>query len=310
MVDKNKPMNPLRTPEDRFKNLPDFSFAANYLEDLPGTLGCRVHYLDEGPSDADTVWLCLHGEPTWCYLYRKMIPVFVEAGHRVIAPDFVGFGRSDKLEDDDAYSFDLHRGTLLALIKRLDLKNIQLVCQDWGGLLGLTLPLDQPDRFSGLLVMNTMLASGDFQLSKGFLAWRGFVASKADLDVAALMKRSVPSLSDAEAEAYAAPFPDKTYKAGVRRFPELVPDTPDAPGAAISRQARSWWENEWHGRSLMAIGMQDPVLGPDVMRELHRSIRNCPEPMEVADAGHFVQESGGVIAERALTELGSSQGQD
>jgi haloalkane dehalogenase len=301
-------MNMLRTPENRFENLPDFPFAANYLEDLPGTLGCRVHYLDEGPSDADTVWLCLPGEPTWCYLYRKMIPVFVEAGHRVIAPDFLGFGRSDKPEDDAAYSFDLHRDTLLSLIKRLDLKNIQLVGQDWGGILGLTLPLDQPDRFTGLLVMNTMLASGDIELSKGFLAWRDFVASKPDLDVGALMKRSVPKLTDEEAAAYAAPFPDKRYKAGVRRFPQLVPDNPDAPGAAISKQARSWWENEWHGRSLMAIGMQDPVLGPDVMRELHRSIRNCPAPMELADAGHFVQEEGRVIAERALAELGLSQG--
>jgi len=238
-----------------------------------------------------------------------MIPVFVEAGHRVIAPDFIGFGRSDKPEDDDVYSFDLHRNTLLSLIERLDLKNIQLVCQDWGGLLGLTLPVSQPDRFSGLLVMNTMLATGDIELSKGFLAWRDFVSSKPDLDVAGLMKRSVPSLSDEEAAAYAAPFPDMSYKAGVRRFPQLVPDNPDTPGAAISREARTWWEKEWSGRSLMAIGMQDPVLGPVVMRDLHRSIRNCPAPMEVTDGGHFVQESGGVIAERALTELGVSQNQ-
>lgn len=298
-------MKILRTPDERFSDLPGFPFDANFLEDLPGVRGCRVHYLDEGPANAETVWLCLHGEPTWCYLYRKMIPVFAEAGHRVVAPDLIGFGRSDKPGDDAVYSFDFHRDMLLALIDRLDLKNIRLVCQDWGGLLGLTLPVSRPDRFSGLLVMNTMLATGDIELSKGFLAWRDYVSSRPDLDVAALMTRSVPSLSDEEVAAYAAPFPDISYKAGVRRFPELVPDHPDAPGAAISREARSWWQEEWQGQSMMAIGMQDPVLGPAVMRDLHRFIRGCPAPIEVSDAGHFVQENGEAIAEKAVATLSS-----
>ncbi len=298
-------MNILRTPDSRFVDLPGFPFGAKYLEGLPGTNGCRVHYLDEGPSDAETVWLCLHGEPTWSYLYRKMIPVFIEAGHRTVAPDFIGFGRSDKPADDKDYTFDRHRDMLLALIDRLNLQNIRLVCQDWGGLLGLTLPMDRPNRFSALLVMNTMLGTGDFELSKGFLAWRDFVKSKPDLDVAKLMVRTAPTLSDEEAAAYAAPFPDVTYKAGVRSFPDLVPDGPDAPGAELSRQARTWWQNEWQGKSLMAIGMQDPVLGPAVMRALHSTIRKCPAPIEIANAGHFVQESGEAIAARAVAEFGS-----
>ena len=296
-------MQILRTPEDRFTDLPGFPFAANYLDKLHGADGCRVHYVDEGPADADVTWLCLHGEPTWSYLYRKMIPVFVEAGHRVVAPDFIGFGRSDKPDDDAFHTFDRHRKMLLAVVDRLDLRNIRLVCQDWGGLLGLTLPMSRPDRFSALLVMNSMLGTGDIPLSEGFLAWRAFAGNKPDMDVAALIKRATPILSDGEAAAYAAPFPDAAYKAGVRRFPQLVPDHPDAPGAALSRKARTWWENDWQGRSLMAIGMKDPVLGPGVMRNLHRSIRNCPPPIEVPDAGHFVQEWGEPIARAALRQL-------
>ena len=296
-------MQVLRTPNDRFRNLPDFPFAPNYLDDLPGIHGCRVHYVDEGPADADSTWLCLHGEPTWSYLYRKMIAVFVEAGHRVIAPDFIGFGRSDKPDDDAFYTFDRHRETLLGLVDRLDLRNIRLVCQDWGGILGLTLPMSRPDRFSALLVMNTMLGTGDAPLSEGFLAWRNYARSKPDLDAAALIKRATPMLSDEEAAAYNAPFPDIAYKAGVRRFPDLVPDNPDAPGAALSREARAWWENDWEGQSLMAVGMKDPVLGLPVMLELHRCIRNCPPPIEIPDGGHFLQEWGKLVAKAALRQF-------
>lgn len=296
-------MEILRTPDERFQNLPGFSYAGHYMEGLPGYAGIRIHYLDEGPADADVVWLCLHGEPTWSYLYRKMIPEFVDAGHRVVAPDFIGFGRSDKPADEAAYTFDFHRDMLLAFIDRLDLRNIRLVCQDWGGLLGLTLPVSMPDRFSGLLVMNTALGTGDVPLGEGFLAWRAYSRSRPDLDVAALMLRSVSGLTPEEAAAYAAPFPDARYKAGVRRFPEMVPDRPDAPGAAISREARTWWKEQWQGKSLMAIGMNDPVLGPPVMRSLHKIIRNCPPPIEVPEAGHFVQEHGQAVDREALEIL-------
>jgi len=296
-------MDVLRTPDERFYNLPDFTYAPNYVEDLPGCSGIRIHYVDEGPADAGPVWLCLHGQPTWTYLYRKMIPEFLGAGHRVVAPDFIGFGRSDKPADDAVYTFDFHREMLLAFIDRLDLRNIRLVCQDWGGLLGLTLPMSRPARFSGLLVMNTTLGTGDLPLGEGFLAWRAYSRSRPDLDVAALMLRSVAGLTEDEAAAYAAPFPDARFKAGVRRFPEMVPDAPDAPGAALSREARAWWKEQWQGKSLMAIGMKDPVLGPPVMRHLHTIIRNCPPPIEVPEAGHFVQEHGREIARKAVDAL-------
>ncbi len=292
-------MNALRTPDERFATLPGFPFAPHYL-DGPG--GLRMHYLDEGARDAP-VALCLHGQPTWSYLYRKMIPAFLAAGLRVVAPDFFGFGRSDKPEEEAVYTFDFHRVSVVGLIEALDLRRVTLVCQDWGGLIGLTIPMDMALRFERLLVMNTSLATGDFPLPEGFLAWRAFSNSKPDMDIAALMKRAVPSLSDVEAEAYAAPYPDARYKSGVRRFPNLVPDRADAGGAALARRARDFWSNGWSGKSFMAIGMQDPVLGPPAMRMLHTIIRNCPPPLEFPDAGHFVQEAGALIVERAMVSF-------
>jgi pimeloyl-ACP methyl ester carboxylesterase len=293
----------LRTPDGRFANLPGFAFAPHYLEGLPGSPGLRMHYLDEGPRVAPHVFLCLHGEPTWSYLYRRMIPVFTAAGHRAVAPDLFGFGRSDKPEEDAAYTFDMHRGALLGFIERLDLRNITLVVQDWGGLLGLTLPMEMPGRFSRLLVMNTMLATGDVPLTDGFLAWRAWVAKNPDLDCGKLLARSCPHLSPAEAAAYEAPYPDGRFKAGARRFPALVPDAPDAPGAALSRRARDWWTNAWTGESFMAVGTRDPVLGPAAMAVLRGWIRGCPEPYLHPEAGHFAQEWGDDIARRALAHF-------
>ena len=290
----------LRTPEERFESLPDFPYTPHYAEDLNGFKGMRMHYVDEGPAEAARVFLCLHGEPTWSFLYRKMIPVFAGADQRVVAPDFFGFGRSDKPVDDEVYQFDFHRRALMAFIERLDLKPIVLVCQDWGGILGLTVPMEMPDRFSHLVVMNTVLATGDMELSDGFRAWRKYVEDHPDFDVAGLMKRACPSLTEAECAAYDAPFPDKRYKAGVRR----VPDHPDAPGAALSRKARDWLRAQWAGQSFMAVGMQDPVLGSPVMRSLQKIIKGCPDPYEVAEAGHFVQESGEKIAQKALNAFG------
>lgn len=293
----------LRTPDERFAGLPDWPYAPRHVERPDGL---RLHHVDEGPRDAPRTWLCLHGQPTWSYLYRRMIPVFTAAGHRVVAPDFPGFGRSDKPRDEAVYTFGFYRDALLSLVEALDLRNVALVVQDWGGLIGLTLPMAAPERYAALLVMNTTLATGDAPLSKGFLDWRAFSNSRPDMDVAGLMRRACPHLTPAEAAAYAAPYPNATYKAGVRRFPNLVPDRPDAEGAALSRQARDFWRNQWNGRSLMAIGMADPVLGPPVMRALHADIRNCPPPLEIAEAGHFVQEWGEPIAREAVATLGQA----
>jgi haloalkane dehalogenase len=284
----------MRTPDARFANLPGFAHAPRYLE----WRGLRAHYVDEGRGER--AFLCLHGEPTWSYLYRRMIPPFLASGARVVAPDFIGFGRSDKPAEEAFYTFDMHRAFLLEFIERLDLTRITLVVQDWGGLLGLTLPMEMPGRFERLLVMNTALGTGDAPLSEGFLAWRAYVNRTPDLPCGKLMRRSCPQLTQAEADAYDAPFPDLASKAGARAFPNLVPDAPDAPGAALSRRARDWWTNAWQGESFMAIGAADPVLGPPVMQALRKSIRNCPAPYVHAQGGHFLQEWGEDIAREAL----------
>ena len=284
----------MRTPDDRFANLPGYPWKPNYLE----WKGLRVHYLDEGKGSRTL--LCLHGEPTWSYLYRKMIPPFLAAGWRVVAPDFIGFGKSDKPVEEDFYTFDLHRGFLLDFIEKLNLKNIAIAVQDWGGLLGLTLPMEAPQRYERLLIMNTALGTGDVPLSDGFVAWRDYVAKTPSMDCGKLLGRACPHLSAAEAAAYEAPYPDAASKAGVRRFPQLVPDRVDAPGAAISRRARDWWQKDWQGETFMAVGAKDPVLGPPVMQALRKIIRNCPEPYVHAEGGHFLQEWGDDIAAEAL----------
>ncbi len=290
----------LRTPDERFESLPGFAYEPHYIDDLKGYDALRMHYIDEGSNDINEVFLCLHGQPTWSYLYRKMIPIFLNAGYRTVAPDYFGFGRSDKPIEEKVYTFDFHRNSLLEFIKRLDLRNITLVVQDWGGLLGLTLPLDMPERFSRLLLMNTALGVGDIPLPKGFLFWREWNNNHPDLEPGRLIARQCPHLTEGEKNAYNAPFPDIKYKAGVRRFPNLVPDHLDAPGAKVSRLARDWLQNKWSGESFMAVGMQDPVLGPSVMRVLRTYIKGCPKPFRIKDAGHFVQEWGDQIAKKAL----------
>jgi haloalkane dehalogenase len=292
----------LKTPQERFTALPGFAWPAHSRDDLPGYSGLAMSYLDEGPPNAP-VFLCLHGQPTWSYLYRRMIPHFLATGSRVVAPDFYGFGRSDKPADDRVYTFDFHRNSLLAFVRALELTDVTLVVQDWGGLLGLTLPQEMPERFTRLIVMNTALPTGDVPLPKGFLDWRAFSNGHPDMAVGKLLARACPHLTPAEAAAYDAPYPDTRYKGGVRRFPNLVPEFLDSPGAAIGRAARQFWRNEWQGRSIMAVGMTDPVLGPPVMRALHRDIRGCPPPLEFADAGHFVQEWGEQVAPAAITAL-------
>ena len=284
----------MRTPDSRFANLPDFPWAPKYWE----WKGLRGHYLDEGAGDRTL--LCLHGEPTWSYLYRKMIPPFLAAGWRVVAPDFLGFGRSDKPEDEGFYTFDMHRAFLLDFVERMNLEHVALAVQDWGGLIGLTLPMEAPARYERLLVMNTALGTGESPLTPGFIAWRDYVAKTPSMDCGKLLARACPHLSEAEALAYEAPFPDAASKAGVRRFPQLVPDRPDAPGAAISRRARDWWRSAWQGETFMAIGAKDPVLGPPVMHALRSIIRGCPEPWIHPEGGHFLQEWGGEVAGEVL----------
>ena len=296
-------MDALRTPPERFDHLPGFAAVAHgFASDA--TAGLRMAYVDEGPRDSTRVFLCLHGNPSWSYLYRKMIPVFAASGGRVVAPDLLGFGRSDKPVHEADHSFAFHRDSLIALVEHLDLRHVTLVVQDWGGLFGLTLPMQAPERFERLLVMNTGFGTG--RVTEGFRAWRTFSNSKPDLDVGNLFRRSEPTLSAAECAAYDAPFPDARYKAALRAFPNLVPDGDDAPGAAVSREAMQWFATQWQGSSFMAVGMKDPVMGIDAMLSLRKAIRGCPEPLRIDEGGHFVQEHGERIAHAALVHWGGA----
>ena len=294
-------MKILRTPEERFASLPDFDFPVGYVDDLVGYEGLRLAYIDAGPKEAERTFLCLHGEPSWSFLYRRMIPVFLESGARVIAPDLLGFGRSDKPAAQSDYSFHFHRNYLLALVERLDLRNITLVVQDWGGLLGLTLPVDPrfKARLERLIVMNTGLGVGSSP-GEGFVAWKNYALSTPDLPIGELIARGTPHLSVTEIAAYDAPFPTPEYKAGAQVFPALVPVSPDMEGVEVSLAAAHFWANDWAGKSFMAIGMADPVLGPRAMMKLNAMINGCPPPMEIEGGGHFVQEWGEPIARAAL----------
>jgi len=293
----------LRTPDERFKDLPDWPYAPKWLEPLGD--GLRMHFIDEGPRDAVATVLCLHGNPSWSFLYRHMIPVFLAAGLRVVAPDLIGFGRSDKPVDEAWHGFDLHRRSLLRFVDALDLRQLMLVCQDWGGILGLTLPMAMPDRFTRLLVMNTTLGTGT--VTEGFRQWRDYSNSQPDLGVGKLLRRGKREMSEAEAAGYDAPFPDASFKAALRAFPKLVPDVltmgEAAPGAATSLAAAEFWQHRWAGDSFMAVGEQDPVLRP-TMQALQSQIRGCPPPMSVPAAGHFVPEWGAPIAQAALASFG------
>lgn len=293
----------LRTPDDHFAGLPGYPWTARFNHTLPSLGGLRLHHLDEGPRDAPVTWLCLHGNPAWSYLYRHMIPVFLAAGHRVVAPDLPGFGKSDKPIDTAQHRFGWHRQVLLEFIEALDLQRVNLVVQDWGGLLGLTLPHAAPARYRGLLVMNTHLATAEEPLPEGFLQWREMCRSRPAFSIARLFARGNPHLSDAECAAYDAPFPSQAHRAATMAFPEMVPGDPAADGAAQSREAARFWETAWTGRSMMAIGAQDPVFTPERMERLRQRIRGCPPALVIPEGGHFVQEHGGRIAAEALRHL-------
>lgn len=293
----------LRTPEERFSLLPAFPYQPNYVDDLPGYESLRMAFIDAGDKDSGEVFLCLHGEPSWSYLYRKMIPVFCDAGCRVIAPDLFGFGRSDKPVNESTYTFDFHRDSIIRLIEHLDLKNITLVCQDWGGILGLTIPMDMPDRFKRLVVMNTAIPIGGTP-TEGFARWKGFAAKAPEIPVGGMFAVDAPVVTLMDTLAYDAPFPDNSYKAGVRRFPQLVPVEPGMDGVEHGIRAREFWSTLWAGESFMAIGMKDSILGEAPMQSLRAIIKNCPEPLKVHEAGHFVQEYGEGIAKSALEQFG------
>ena len=295
----------LRTPEARFANLPDYPFAPHYV-DLARAIGrsgeARMHYVDEGTGE---VVLCLHGEPSWSFLYRRMIPIIARRA-RVVAPDLFGFGKSDKFTERAEYSYTMHRDAVLGFLDALALDRITLVCQDWGGLIGLQLAGQLPDRFARLVIMNTALPTGEEEVGAGFLAWREYVANTPDLPIGPLFGRAIVQESQRTPEilaGYEAPFPDRSYKEGAQAFPALVPITPDAPGAAENRVAWKTLER-WSKPCLLMFGDKDPVLGLPAGKIFERRIPTAGTMVVIEDAGHFLQEDKGEeIAERIVTFL-------
>jgi haloalkane dehalogenase len=282
-------MEILRTSDDRFRQLPGYPFAPRYL-DLGGL---RMHYIDEGPPDGAPV-LLLHGEPSWSYLYRKMIPLLTAAGHRAVAPDLVGFGRSDKPVRREDYTYQRHVDWTRNVVEQLDLRGITLVCQDWGGLIGLRLAAEHEDRFARIVTANTFLPTGDTPSGEAFLAWRKFSQETPEFAVGRIVQGGcVTSLAPEVVAAYDAPFPDDRYKAGARQFPALVPISPDDPASAPNRKA---WEvlNRWQKPFLTAFSDSDPIThGADALLQQAIPGAQGQPHTTITGAGHFLQEDKG-----------------
>jgi haloalkane dehalogenase len=292
-------MDTIRTPDERFANLPGYPFQPHYVD----VAGCRMHYLDEGPRSANPV-LMLHGEPSWSYLYRKMIPPVAAAGHRVVAPDLIGFGRSDKPVNKSDYSYQFHVASIAALIEALDLHDITLYGQDWGGLIGLRVAAEHPERFAGIIAANTGLSTGDQPLTEAFFRWRTYSQTVPDFHCGGIVKGACQTKLPPEVvAAYDAPFPDDRYKAGPRAFPLLVPAQPDDPAAPANRKA---WESlrQWHKPFLTAFSDGDPVTsgGERVFQKLIPGAQGQPH-VTIAGAGHFLQEDKGEECAQVVIEF-------
>lgn len=282
-------MEHVRTPEERFANLPDFAWSPRYVY----VAGLRMAYIDEGPRDAPLV-LMLHGEPSWSFLYRKVIREVLAAGFRAVAPDLIGFGRSDKPTRREDYSYQTHMDWLKAFVAATSLSSINLLCQDWGGLLGLRLVGEDPDRFARVVAANTFLPTGDRTPPPAFFAWRDFSQSVPELPTGKIIQTGcTTTLDEATIAAYNAPFPDETYKAGARQFPMLVPASPDDPASPANR--RAWETLEKFDRPfLCAFGDQDPVTkgGDRVLIQKIPGARDRQHPT-IEGGGHFLQEDRG-----------------
>jgi haloalkane dehalogenase len=288
-------MDALRTPDDRFADLPGFAFAPNYVEVPSGDEGTlRVHYLDEGPRDAPVV-LLMHGEPSWSFLYRKMIPVLTAAGLRSIAPDLVGFGRSDKPTERTDYTYARHVEWMrAALFDALDLRDVTLVGQDWGGLVGLRLVGEHPDRFARVVAANTFLPTGDAPPGDAFLAWQRFSQTVEQFPVGFIINTGCTTdLTEDLVAAYDAPFPDETFKAGARQFPMLVPTSSDDPAAAANRAA--WAVLRAFDRPFLTAFSDEDAITRGGDRVFQRDEPGCAgQPhTTITGGGHFLQEDRG-----------------
>jgi len=288
-----------RTPENRFTDLPDYPFEPQYVT----VDGLRIHYVDEGPQNGQVV-LMLHGEPSWSYLYRHMIPLFAAAGYRAIAPDLVGFGKSDKPALMEDYSYQRHVDWMAGWVEALGLRDINLVCQDWGSLIGLRLVAEHADWFSRVVLANGGMPTGDQEMPAAFNRWQTFCRTAAKLPIGRIINGGTTSnLSEEVLAAYDAPFPDESYKAGARIFPALVPTTPEDPAAAANRKA---WRSlmRFDKPFLTAFSDGDPITagGERPFQRLVKGAKNR-QHLTIRDAGHFLQEDKGPELAQAIIEF-------
>jgi haloalkane dehalogenase len=294
----------LRTPDDRFTDLSGYPFAPHYVDVADGDGGnLRIHYVDEGPRNGDVV-LLLHGEPSWSYLYRKMIPVLVDAGLRTVAPDLVGFGRSDKPTRRSDYTYQRHVDWMHAAVAAIGLDGVTLVGQDWGGLIGLRLVAEDAGRYARVVAANTFLPTGDRDPGEAFRAWQKFSQETETLPVGRIVNGGCTSdLPNDVVAAYDAPFPDETYKAGARQFPMLVPSRPDDPASEPNRKA---WESlqRYEKPFLCAFSDSDPITagGDAVMKKLIPGAA-APAHTTIVGAGHFLQEDKGEDLARVVADF-------
>lgn len=282
-------MRILRTPDERFRDLPEYPWQPRYTE----VSGVRIHHVEDGPADADPV-LMLHGEPTWSYLYRRIVPVLAAVGHRAVAPDLVGFGRSDKPADRGDHTYGRHVQWMKEWMAALDLRRTTLVCQDWGSLIGLRLVAEVPERFARVVVANGFLPTGDQRTPWPFRAWQLFGGYSPWLPVGRIVQvASVRRLPREVVAAYDAPFPDDSYKAGAHAFPLLVPTTPDDPATPANRRA---WEalGAWDRPFLTVFGERDPIFqGLDGVLQRHVPGAAGQPHTVLEEAGHMIQEDAG-----------------
>lgn len=292
-------MKAIRTPDERFQDLPDYNFKPNYME---VEAGLRLHYLDEGDKDGQVV-LLLHGEPSWSYLYRKMIPVLSDAGFRVVAPDLIGFGRSDKPTEKTDYSYQKHLEWVRTFIEQMDLNGITLFCQDWGGLIGLRLATEMDGRFDRIMASNTALPIGNIEMPESFMQWLEFSKSSPKFDIGKVVdKGTVFDLTEEEIAAYNAPYPSEEYKAGARIFPSLVPISSDDPEAANNQAA--WGKLvQWQKPFLTVFGDSDPIMRGAEKFFIQAVPGATDQPHSIIHAGHFSQEDQGVALAEMLVDF-------
>lgn len=293
----------LRTADERFEGLSDWQYTPKYVSDLPQIPGLRMHYIDEGKQDALRTVLCLHGQKTWSYAFRKAIPYFLRNSFRVIALDLFGFGRSDKLPNDNDYSFEFHRNSVIAFIEHLGLDDLYIAGFDWGGWIGATLPMTFPQEISRLILGNMAFHTSEHHPWPGFHLWRSLHNAQNDPMIGESLFSHAPAVYQAEISAYNAPFPSLAFKAGVRKFPNLIPESKNSYIDKVTSEATNFLQTEWNGTCVCIAGLQDPVLGLSSMQRIQSIIRNASPVIKLPHAGSLVFEHADEFLETTIEIL-------